>query len=147
MKIRTILLKNLKLPVLCLSFFVTQTIFSQETSELNCDIKISETRCAAIEFLVKPNTKTSSDFKVRFFDSQTKKVLPPMTKDLYLWMKMDNGHEHGSKPVKIISQADHLMVTNVFFVMVGKWQIVFNVEDETGLEKKKISFWVDVPRS
>jgi hypothetical protein len=54
----------------------------------------------------------------------------------YLWMKMGNGHEHGSDEVKIKKNKDHYLIKNVWFVMIGQWEL-FVVLKKDGKESEK----------
>jgi len=80
--------------------------------------------CVDIHFLKTPSRSYSSDFELRFIDKKTKKVVMPKD-DLksYLWMKMKSGKEHGSAPFKIEKLKDKYVVTNVWLVMLGDWQL------------------------
>jgi hypothetical protein len=109
-------MKNLLLIItLCVSFY--------SIAKSKCDIEFKD-YCASVEFEKKPSRSYSSDFKLTFKDKKTKKVvIPSRNVDAYLWMKMDNGHEHGSDKVKMTKMNDHFNFTNVWFVMVGNWKL------------------------
>jgi hypothetical protein len=119
--------------LLLLTLCVSITSFAKS----KCDIDLKN-YCVSIEFDKKPSRSYSSDFKLTFKDKKTKKVMIPKQEvSAYLWMKMDNGHEHGSDKVKITKMKDHFKVTNVWFVMVGDWRLFVSlgVKKET-LDKK-----------
>ena len=108
------------------------TQMTVHAKELTCDIELKKiSRCASVEFIKTPNRKYSSDFKLKFFDKKNKKPqLLDNLVDAYLWMKMKGGHEHGTDKVKIKKLKDHYLVTNVWFVMLGNWQLHVKVVDK-----------------
>lgn len=116
---------------------------------LDCDLNFSDSSvCADVEFKQKPNRKKSSDFTLTFLDAASKK---PKAIDqqvhVYLWMKMKNGHEHGSEEVKIqkVGEGKYL-ITNVWFLMLGKWQLRAELKDKAGNVVDKASMEVLVER-
>ncbi len=105
--------------VIVLMLCLMNSAFAKNT----CDFKLKK-YCAKLEFLKKPSRSYSSDFKIYFTDlKSSKKAMPTQKVFTYLWMKMKNGHEHGSDKVKITRKKDHFLVENVWFVMIGNWQL------------------------
>jgi hypothetical protein len=93
--------------------------------------------CAKVIFEKKPSRSYSSDFKIYFTDVKTKKeVMPSEDVYVYLWMKMGNGHEHGSDEVKMTKHKDHYLIKNVWFVMIGSWEL-YLVLKKDGKEVEK----------
>lgn len=88
-----------------------------------CDYKFKK-YCARVDFTKNPSRSYSSDFKIFFTDIKTKKSTMPSEEVYpYLWMKMGNGHEHGSEKVEIVKAKDHYLIKNVWFVMIGAWEL------------------------
>jgi hypothetical protein len=90
--------------------------------------------CAKTEYINTPTQSKSSDFKLFFYNKGSYKVpvMPTLKPHVYLWMKMKNGHEHGSDAVKIEQKKDHYLITNVWFLMKGEWELHIQLRDENG---------------
>lgn len=98
-----------------------------------CDMKLNKLNlCVNVEYLnPPPGRKNSSDFKLTFTDLKSKnKKLLDQKLDVYLWMKMKNGHEHGSEKVKIAKKEDYYLISNVWFLMLGQWELHVKVLEE-----------------
>ena len=120
-----------------LVIFLTLSISNFSFANRKCDFDFKD-YCATLKFLKSPSRSYSSDFKLFFKDKKTNKNIIPKEKVMtYLWMKMKNGHEHGSSPVKITQEKDHYLVTDVWFVMIGDWELhTLLKQDGKVLEKK-----------
>lgn len=117
--------------------FLTLSISFSAFAKDKCDFDFKK-YCAKIDFIKKPSRSYSSDFKLTFVDKKTKKKVIPKEKVMsYLWMKMDNGHEHGSAPVKITQEKDHFLISDVWFVMIGKWELFVQLKDSGKVVEKK----------
>ena len=92
--------------------------------EQTCQLKLAkEDLCVEVEFLKPVTRKEDAKFFLRFRDKAGKKIKPKFDIDVYLWMRMKNGHEHGSEKVKIQQQKDHYLISNVWFLMLGNWSL------------------------
>lgn len=133
----------MKLLLVLITLSMTTVVYAKKN--LDCDYKFKN-YCAKLKFAKKPSRSYSSDFKIYFKDLKTgKPIMPKESVYPYLWMKMKNGHEHGSAKVEIKRMKDHFDVKNVWFVMIGKWELFLTLKvDGKEIEKEKIN--VEVPR-
>lgn len=108
--------------------------------------------CAAISWDVMPTGETEGSFTLRFWSKATGVAADPaQTVFVKLWMKMDNGHEHGSSPVtttkKLSSPGNPIpgqyQANRVFFVMAGRWQIRVQLKQGATVVEEAIQF-IDV---
>ena len=77
------------------------------------------TELVQIEWLVEPNTATSSDFLLHFSQPQNEVKVS-------LWMPAMG---HGSSPVQIEKlDTENYKVTSVWFIMPGDWDVRVNDE-------------------
>ena len=135
---------NMKYIMLCM-LIITSTFASNSNHKMptkttktgtRCDFSFKK-YCARVVFKKKASRSYSSDFKIYFTDIKTKKAVMPSEEVYpYLWMKMGNGHEHGSDEVKITKNKDHYLIKNVWFVMIGSWEL-FIVLKKDGKEVEK----------
>lgn len=76
--------------------------------------------CASLLFQTKVDTKTAAKFVIRVYGSE----LHPANVAVDLWMRMGNGHEHGSSPVKMTQLSpDTLLIEDAYFIMGGEWLV------------------------
>ena len=87
-----------------------------------CPYKFDE-GCVEIVFDGPISRKNDSSFLLNFKDHNNKHMVLEQLPNLKLWMVMSNGHEHGSEPVKITKKAAGFQVTNVWFLMRGRWLV------------------------
>lgn len=85
--------------------------------------------CAQIEFTKGPFNGDESQFIIKFFEHQSAHgehvMVDPQNLKIDLWMNMGH-HGHGSSPVKIVKQDRGVYyVSEVYFVMPGRWSIRF----------------------
>lgn len=124
----------MKLLLIMITLCVSNLSFAKSA----CDFDFKD-YCATIKFSKKPSRSYSSDFKLYFTDKKTDKFVIPKEKVMsYLWMKMKNGHEHGSSPVKITQEKDHLSVKDVWFVMIGNWELFVQLKLNGKVVEKKV---------
>jgi hypothetical protein len=125
---------TMKFILLLLTLSISLSTLSKE----KCDFDFKN-YCATVKFAKTPSRSYSSDFKLTFIDKATKKAVIPKEKVMsYLWMKMKNGHEHGSSPVKITQVKDHYLVKDVWFVMIGKWELFVQLKENGMVTEKKL---------
>lgn len=107
-------------------------VFFNSTNATECNIQFEDkTLCANLTFKQPPSRKESSDFVLEFFDLKTKKSFKPKGEVFaYLWMQMKNGHEHGSEPIKIVEADGKFQASNVWFLMLGTWQLKIQLRKE-----------------
>lgn len=119
-----------------LILFSLALILSISTSTA-CELEIKPGVCVELSFKNKPSRKASSDFTIKFIDKKTKAlVMPKEEVFVYLWMKMPSGHEHGSDPVKLEKKNNIYEASNVWFLMLGNWQVHVQLR-EGGVVKHK----------
>ena len=113
-------------------------VFTNSYALEKCDYSFKK-YCAKLDFSKKPSRSYSSYFKLFFIDKKTKnKVIPSESVSAYLWMKMDSGHEHGSDKVKISKMKDHYLIKNVWFVMIGSWQLFVELDKDKKTTEKLV---------
>lgn len=118
--------------------FSTYTLGKNSTKKTSCDYTFTK-YCVELKFTKKPSRSYDSEFKIYFKDIKTNKLVMPTEKVMsYLWMKMDNGHEHGSAPVKMTREKDHFLVKNVWFVMIGDWELFLMLKKDGKVLEKKV---------
>lgn len=121
-------MQNLVMPI---TFLVGIGLFapafaSANESVISCSDNLeAENRICAEVILEKPlNAKTEAQFKVRFFQS-SHAPLSIEHLDMELWMEMENGHSHGSAPLRIetVSPLIYLVRNAWFLNMAGHWDL------------------------
>lgn len=124
--------------ILIIIITLSMTNFAFAKKETGCDF-VFKKYCAKLKFAKKPSRSYSSDFKIYFTDLVTKKSLMPTEAVYpYLWMKMKNGHEHGSAKVEITREKDHFDVKNVWFVMIGDWKLFLTLKKDGKVLEKAV---------
>jgi len=118
--------------MLSVSFLLTDKAYAK------CQFEFKDI-CAEVKFKKKPSRSYSSDFTLHFYDKKTKKLkMPNFDVHSYIWMNMGD-HSHGSSEVLIEKKKDYYLIKNVWFVMVGSWELHVSLGDkENPSEKKKI---------
>lgn len=87
--------------------------------------------CAQIEFAKTPTSVEDASFTLTL-NSHHALDIKKLSVDL--WMDMGHGHGHGSAPVSIEQTgANTYKVSNVWFVMMGEWQVKVAMETSEGL--------------
>jgi hypothetical protein len=120
--------------LLLIFLVVSQFSFAKDKEKVECDFFVGQ-YCATVKFISGPNRSESSDFELRFYRDYTtgrRQVFPRQELFIYLWMKMANGHEHGSDKVKIINKKTYFLVQNVWFLMKGPWQVHVQFRNSKG---------------
>lgn len=108
---------------------------TQEHSKL-CPLYFQQTdTCAKVEFIHGPFDGEESSFVIHFYEHQSAHGEPvmvtPAQMKVDLWMYMGNHGGHGSAPVVVTEQSPGVyLVSNVYFIMPGRWNIRFFVENE-----------------
>ncbi len=101
-----------------------------------CPIYFQKTdTCAQVEFTQGPFDGEESQFIVHFYEHQSARsehiMVTPQQLKIDLWMYMGNHGGHGSAPVSFTEQSPGVyLVSNVYFIMPGRWNIRFFVENE-----------------
>lgn len=106
------------------------TVFNLNASA-NCPINFETTQlCAKLEWTKGPLLNEKSHFKVTFWnvaDESETPVSPNYEVDIYSWMIMDNGHNHGGPALTYIEKnpGEFISKDARFFMgrMKGSWQI------------------------
>lgn len=90
--------------------------------------------CASISWTQGPQTPQASEFILHFWNKKTANIngpyiTPPQNLSVVLWMPSMG---HGSAPVKIEKLEDGVFrVSNVYFIMLGDWEIRVFLKDTT----------------
>lgn len=132
-------------------------LFSHTALGKICEFNIANDICANIHFKNGISRKIDSVFEI-YFEKKTdkgmiKKFELQKLPNLKLWMVMKSGHGHGSEPLSIsILKEDHLdryLVTNVWFMMLGQWDLEVELLVEGSVVKGKIPICVqrDIKKS
>ncbi len=118
----------MKTTILLFLVLVSTTLFAQENdggihTPNYCSI---ENTCLHLKFTSAPTSRGENQFVIHFLphvDSDKIEILAAK-----LWMDMGNGHGHGSAPLKLskLDEANHFLVKNAYFVMMGPWKVVIN---------------------
>lgn len=109
---------------------------TQENHNKLCPIYFQKTdTCAQVEFTQGPFDGEESQFIVHFYEHQSAHgehfMVTPQQLKVDLWMYMGNHGGHGSAPVTFTEQSTGVyLVSNVYFIMPGRWNIRFFVEGE-----------------
>lgn len=107
------------------------------TYDPSCPIHFAQQNvCADIHFLQAPKVGVSSDFHVVFYRLNTdgsKTTVATENVMVDLWMNMGS-HSHGAPPLTHHQHSESSwMLTDVYFVMAGKWQIRVHLNGEQGI--------------
>jgi hypothetical protein len=97
--------------------------FSYSGVNPSCQIKFGGNLCANIKFLSGVSRKKDSKFEVNFLSLKGGSVNLEIVPKLKLWMVMKSGHGHGSDELMIKKVGNTYHVENVWFLMMGKWEI------------------------
>lgn len=105
----------------------------QKPVDQKCSIEFkSLMTCAQVQFAKAPNSNEDSAFTLKL---ESHHALDIKKVSVELWMDMGHGHGHGSAPVTIEQlDAATFKVSNVWFVMMGQWQIKVKIETQNGEE-------------
>jgi hypothetical protein len=104
-------------------------LFLLPTSGYGEEVKFSlESNGGATMDLFFPDKVTLDTATARLCTTKSEKLV-----EAKLWMKMGNGHEHGSTPTKIKKLANNCWkIDDLNFLMAGKWQIIMKFDDQDG---------------
>ena len=116
---------------LSLTSLAATSLTAKQQKNTRCDIKLKENKtelCAQIDFIIAPNRKKSSDFKLTIFNPaspkdhlEKKQKFEVIT---WLWMEMPNQEGHGSDAIELTKKSNNsYMAQNVWFLMEGDWQL------------------------
>lgn len=101
-----------------------------DTTQSYC-LTENQSICSYLLFQTEANTKTPAKFIVKVIGSE----LRAGDVAVDLWMRMGNGHEHGSAPVKMtLLSGDSLLIEDAYFVMGGEWLVRVKLTIEGRLE-------------
>ena len=112
--------------------FLLQIIFSaflalQSTQVFSatpkCEVSAGKKFCSQVNFVKGISRKRDSKFNISFFDKKGRKLKLDALPQVKLWMKMKGGHEHGSETEKIKKLKQGYLVENVWFLMLGRWEL------------------------
>ncbi len=90
--------------------------------------------CADLKWLTAPVTGKHSSFELKFYDQNDgdKKAKDPKKEvNIFTWMKMENGHDHGG-PGLVVTKKDNLWLVEkarFFGGMSGSWWIRVELKD------------------
>ena len=93
-----------------------------------CKFKLEENLCAKVQFKNGVSRKIDSKFELEFVDLSGKHIGLVKKPEVKLWMVMKSGHGHGSEKLNITKDNNKYLVSNVWFLMVGEWQIKLELE-------------------
>lgn len=107
------------------------------TYDPSCPIHFAHQNiCADIHFLQAPKVGRSSDFHVVFYSLNadgSKTTVRAENVMVDLWMNMGS-HGHGAPPLTHHQHSESTwLLTDVYFVMAGKWQIRVHLNGEPGI--------------
>lgn len=101
----------------------------------NCDYKFKTLNlCGEITWKSKPVSGKATDFDLKFFKSDDKKKVaidPGKSLNIFSWMKMSNGHDHGGPGLVVKREGNIWNVSKARFFggMSGTWWIRVEVKD------------------
>ncbi len=108
-------------------------------SQNACPLYFSEERlCLSIKWSVYPTEETLGAFTMTFFaeENPQKPITPHLTPFVKLWMPSMG---HGSSPVVITQTAEGMyLVSEVYFTMLGAWEIRFQLKNNTDVIEEQI---------
>ncbi|MAX66344.1 MAG: hypothetical protein QF441_05720 [Bacteriovoracaceae bacterium] len=110
-----------------------------------CQVKLSSEYCAMVKFDAPIGRKEDARFKFAVIDMKGHQIKLSKKPKLKLWMIMDNGHGHGSDKLKIQAKKNHYLVSNVWFLMLGQWQLKIEVKLKGKTFKKDLDICVMKP--
>ena len=102
----------------------------------NCEFKFeSENLCSEIKWLTGPFVGKPSSFELKFFDENDEQRLakaPNKKVEIYTWMKMDNGHDHGGPGLVITREENIWKIEKARFFggMSGTWWVRVELQEE-----------------
>ncbi len=103
---------------------------TEQSTQSDCTFfSTSENLCLNLQWIKVPTDSEFGSFSLLFYKKQNPEatVSPAMTPNIALWMPQMS---HGSSPVKMeISHSGDYLVTNVFFIMKGLWEIRVQFKD------------------
>lgn len=112
----------MKTLIICVLFFPS-ILFAQ------CEFSFkTENLCSEIKWLTGPFVGKPSSFELKFFDSTDKNKSAKKPKNevnIYTWMKMNNGHDHGG-PGLVINEKKNIWTVEkarFFGGMSGSWWV------------------------
>lgn len=118
----------MKTKILLFVLLVSTTLFANEQeggihTPNYCSV---ENTCLHLRFDSAPTTRGENQFIIHFLPHIDTDKIENLTAKL--WMDMGNGHGHGSAPLKLstMTEANHFLVTNAYFVMMGPWKVIIN---------------------
>jgi hypothetical protein len=88
-----------------------------------CQLSLSNDVCANIKFKNSISRKTDAEFEIHFTNPAGQVLSLDKNPQIKLWMIMKGGHGHGSDEVKINKSGKKFNISNVWFLMLGKWKI------------------------
>lgn len=119
-------------------FFLLSIFMSTPSLAKHCDIEFVKLGlCGKIQFEKKISRKSSSDFVLKL--TKKDEVFFPQEKlNIFLHMKMKNGHDHGSTDVLVMKRQEDYLIKDVWFLMDGVWQIHFELRQAGKIIDKAI---------
>ena len=114
--------------IICLHIAVA----AKTTVKDSCEFPIGQNICAVIKFKNGVSRKNDSPFEIKFETKDKKLIKIEKRPEMKLWMVMKSGHGHGSDELEIIPQKNgaSYFVKNVWFMMLGQWQLKINLFHE-----------------
>lgn len=85
--------------------------------------------CIATQWLVNPSTTQASQVKITLYSPESgtgtpSLILPPLKFHAYLWMPE---HGHGSSPIEITEVDGSYLLSDIWFIMPGLWELRLEV--------------------
>lgn len=108
----------------------THDLYIQNT-ELPCRLRLpTEHLCAELQWIyIPPQKSATGEFLLSFYED-TKLKDPVQEPFVKLWMRMKNGMEHGSSPIKLEPEGPgRYRARGVYFSMPGSWRILVQLRD------------------
>jgi hypothetical protein len=110
------------------TFLLSLFLISSSTLAFACEegevAFIESQQCAKVEWINGPNFNQFNSLSVTLANESELKL------NVIPWMVMDGGHEHGSRPVTIISNSNRdYIVEKIYFMsgMMGNWYLRFQL--------------------
>ena len=108
-------------------------------SQNACPLYFNEERlCLSMKWVTYPNEETLGTFIMTFFaeENPEKPITPHFTPFVKLWMPSMG---HGSSPVVITqTAAGTYLVSDVYFIMLGAWEIRFQLKNNNDVIEEQI---------
>lgn len=118
-----------------MKFFIALFLILPSLAFANCEYNFKTAKlCTDIKWLTKPVTGKASSFELKFFSAEDKSKAakaPSKEVNIYSWMKMSNGHDHGGPGLVVTRKENTWLVEKARFFggMSGSWWIRVELKD------------------